>query len=107
MATKHGLLAEQKNKDELYKNILRVKKYVDDYTDDETVSIKTIIYNPLKKSSTDLINKEKTVILYGSAIFKGNVRAGDIDTMQLIPIDEQSTALQWIVEELTSSDNNN
>jgi hypothetical protein len=107
MATKHGLLAEQKNKDELYKNILRVKKYQDDYTADEMGSIDVIIYNPLKKRLYNLINKEKTVILYGSAIFKGNVRAGDIDTMQLIPIDEQSTALQWIVQRLTSDDNNN
>jgi hypothetical protein len=107
MATKHGLLAEQKNKDALYKNILRVKKYVDDYTNDESSAIKTIIYNPLEKRAYDLINKEKTVILYGSAIFKGNVRAGDIDIMQLIPIDEQSTALQWIVKELTSDDGNN
>lgn len=107
MATKHGLLSEQQNKDALYKNILRVKKYKDDYTFDEASSIATIIYNPLEKGTENLINKEKTVILYGSAIFKGNVRAGDIDIMQLIPIDEQSLALQWIVKELTSDAGNN
>lgn len=93
----HGLLAEQKNKKELYKNILRVKKYKDDYTTDEIQGINSIIYNPLDESSNTLINEKKKVILYGSAIFKGNVKAGDIDIMQLIPIDEHSKALQWIV----------
>jgi hypothetical protein len=101
----HGLLSEQKNKDQLYKNILRIKKFVDDYTDDEVGAIESIVYNPFEKDIVDLINIDKTVILYGSAIFKGNVRAGDIDTMQLIPLDKQAEALKWIVNKLEKDDN--
>jgi hypothetical protein len=106
MAT-HGLLLEQKNKEELYKNILRVKKFKEDYTSDEVNAIQTIVYNPLNRKISDLINKEKSVILYGSAIFKGNVRAGDIDIMQLIPIDKHADALQWLIELFGSYEYNN
>ena len=81
----HGLLSEQKNKKELYKNILRVKRYPEDYTSDESNGIKNITYNPQQLTVEELINKKKTLITYGSAIFKGNIEAGDIDLMQLIP----------------------
>jgi hypothetical protein len=104
--SKHGILIEEKNKKELYKNVIRVKKYGEDYTIDEINGIKGIIYNPLKLSSIQLINEEKTVILYGSAIFKSNVRAGDIDVMQLIPLDQQATSLQWIIKNLEYNDLN-
>jgi hypothetical protein len=103
----HGLLSEQRDKKELYKNILRVKKFDEDYTGDEVIAIKEIVYNPLDKTISYLINEEKSVILYGSAIFKGNVRAGDIDTMQLIPLDKQAEALKWIVNKLEKNDDNN
>jgi hypothetical protein len=104
--SKHGILTEEKNKKELYKNVIRVKKYKDDYTSDELSAIKGIIYNPLKIASDELINEKKTVILYGSAIFKSNVRAGDIDVMQLIPLDQQATSLQWIIKKLEFNDDN-
>jgi hypothetical protein len=105
--TKHGLLSEQKNKKELYKNILRVKKFSDDYTNDEVDAIQNIIYNPFNKSSIDLINIEKNVILFGSSIYKGNIRAGDIDIIQISPIDKQSIILQWIVNKLILNNYNN
>jgi hypothetical protein len=103
--SKHGLLSEQKDKKELYKNILRVKKFDEDYTADEYNGIKKIIYNPLNENLEILINKKKNVILYGSAIFKGNVRAGDIDTMQLIPIDIHAEALQSIINKIVLNSN--
>jgi len=90
----HGLLSEQKNKKELYKNILRVKRYPEDYTSDESNGIKNITYNPQQLDLDKLINEKKTLITYGSAIFKGNIEAGDIDLMQLIPIDKHAEALQ-------------
>lgn len=104
--SKHGILIEEKNKKELYKNVIRVKKYNDDYTSDEVIGIKGIIYNPLNLSLSELINEKKTVILYGSAIFKSNVRAGDIDVMQLIPLDFQASALQWIIKNLEFNNRN-
>ena len=104
MAVKHGLLSEQRDKKELYKNILRVKIFNSDYTIDEYDAIKLIIYNPLKLNTVNIVNKDKTVILYGSAIFKGNVRSGDIDTMQLIPLDKQAEALQWMIDHLEEQD---
>ena len=102
--SKHGLLSEQKDKKELYKNILRVKKFDDDYSSAEISVIKDVLYNPNDIDLDILINEKKTVILYGSAIFKGNVRAGDIDCMQLIPINDQASALQWIVENVENID---
>lgn len=105
--SKHGLLSEQKDKKELYKNILRVKKFNEDYTSDELAAIRKIVYNPFNISMRKLINEEKTVITYGSAIFKGNIKAGDIDMMQLIPLDEHAEALQFLLKQWTNNDNNN
>lgn len=103
----HGLLSEQKNKKELYKNILRVKRYPEDYTSDESNGIKNITYNPQQLTAEELINKKKTLITYGSAIFKGNIEAGDIDLMQLIPIDKHVEALQSKIKQFDSDSGDN
>ena len=97
----HGLVSEIEDKEKLklYKNIFRVKKYTDDYLLEEVLAIDTIIYDPNEVESEELYNDDK-LILYGSHIYKGNVLAGDIDLMQIIKIEEQAKALQWVFNNL-------
>jgi len=103
---KHGLASEEKEKTKLYKNIFRRKKFQSDYTYSEIAMIDTIIYDPTKVESTELYNKNK-LILYGSHVYKGNVLAGDIDLMEVIPKMEQANALQYVMNKLYYKDYKN
>ena len=106
----HGLATEAADKDKLkfYKDIFRVKKFNEDYSGDEYFMINDIIYDKNQEGSKELYDK-KEIILYGSHIFKGNVLSGDIDVMQLININEQVKALQWVMNNLlyTKLEDNN
>jgi len=109
MAT-HGLLQEKKEKErkELIKNIFRKRVFPDDYNSDEASAIKRVVYNPMDIKVKKLINDDKIVMLYGTSIFKGFPLAGDIDCMEIIPIQTQSKALQNIVNKLiTDFEQNN
>jgi hypothetical protein len=70
--------------------------------------INDIVYDKNQEGSIELYDKGK-LILYGSHTYKGNVLAGDVDCMQLININEQAKALQWIMNSLlyTKSEYNN
>jgi hypothetical protein len=104
----HGLAVETKEKEQFIKNVFRKREFPSDYNADETSSIKRVIYNPQDLSDTNLINKQKKVILYGTSIFKGFPLAGDIDCMQIIPIKDQAKALRTVIMKLrlNQTDNN-
>lgn len=95
--SKHGLVSEatDKEKIKLYNNIFRVKKFPDNYLIGEVGAIKTILYNPTDLEAKDLYDKNE-LVLYGSHVYRGNVLAGDIDCMQIIPLQNQAKALQWV-----------
>ena len=103
---KHGLASEEKDKEKLYKNIFRRKKFQSDYTYNEIAMIDSIIYDPLKIESADLYKNNK-LLLYGSHVYKGNTLAGDIDLMQVIPKMEQAKALQHVMNYLYYKDYKN
>lgn len=94
---KHGLVGETDEKEQikLYKNVFRAKEFTTDYLPNEVSAIETMIYNPNELPIKDLYDDDK-VILYGSHLYRGNVLAGDIDVMQIIPLKEQAKALQWV-----------
>jgi hypothetical protein len=106
----HGLLQEKKDKEkkELIKNIFRKRIFPDDYNSDEASAIKRVVYNPIDVSVKKLINDDKIVMLYGTSIFKGFPLAGDIDCMEIIPIQTQAKAIQNIINKLVlKSEENN
>jgi hypothetical protein len=111
LATKHGLVSEvedKKQKKKLFEDIFRIKKFRDDYSVQEIGAIEACIYNDKNKySSKYLINEQKSVVLYGSSIFKGNVLSGDIDVLQYLSIIDHPKALQEIVRDILSSDRYN
>jgi hypothetical protein len=103
----HGLAVETKEKEQFIKNVFRKREFPSDYNADESSSIKRVIYNPQDLKTSKLINDEKKVILYGTSIFKGFPLAGDIDCMQIIPIQNQAKALRNVILKLISNQTDN
>lgn len=95
--SKHGLVSETDEKEQikLYKNVFRVKEFTKDYSLQEVRAIENIVYNPTSLWVSELYKQGK-VVLYGSHVYRGNVLAGDIDVMEIIPLQEQAKALQWV-----------
>jgi len=93
----HGLVSEvaDKEKIKLYKNVFRVKDFPTDYSLEEYNAIQSILYDPTELEIIKLYS-DGNLILYGSHLYRGNVLAGDIDCMQIIPLQNQAKALQWI-----------
>lgn len=93
----HGLVSEttDKEKIKLYKNVFRVKDFPTDYSLEEYNAIETILYDPNNLGITQLY-EDNILILYGSHLYRGNVLAGDIDCMEIIPLKDQAKALQWV-----------
>ena len=94
---KHGLVSEidEKEQIKLYKNVFRVKEFPTDYSLGEYEALEAITYDPTELGIIEL-HYQDNVILYGSHIYRGNVLAGDIDIMQIIPLKDQAKALQWV-----------
>ena len=105
----HGLLQEKKDKElnVLIKNIFRKREYPNDYNTDEASSIKRVIYSPSGISVKQLISDFKTVMLYGTSVYKGFPLASDIDCMEIIPIELQTKALQSTINKLISNQQEN